>query len=68
MADVFSKKNMRTLSWIGGGLVPIVIGLWAAFVYFDQRGADKDKSPKQSADHGGVVIGGNAERTTINTR
>jgi hypothetical protein len=27
-------KNQKTLSWIGGGLVVVIAGLWAAFVYF----------------------------------
>src|SRR5262245_8572664 len=28
------KRNQQVLSWIGGGLVVVATGLWAAFVYF----------------------------------
>jgi hypothetical protein len=27
-------KNQNTFSWLGGGAVVIIAGLWAAFVYF----------------------------------
>lgn len=27
-------KNQKTLSWLGGGAVVVIAGLWAAFVYF----------------------------------
>ena len=27
-------KNQETLSWLGGGAVVVIAGLWAAFVYF----------------------------------
>lgn len=26
-------KNQKTLSWLGGGAVVVIAGLWAAFVY-----------------------------------
>jgi hypothetical protein len=26
-------ENQKTLSWIGGGAVVVIAGLWAAFVY-----------------------------------
>jgi hypothetical protein len=28
-----APKNQKTLSWIGGGLVVVIAGLWAVFVY-----------------------------------
>jgi hypothetical protein len=27
-------NNQKTLSWLGGGAVVVIAGLWAAFVYF----------------------------------
>ena len=29
-----SKKNREILGWLGGGIVVVIAGLWAAFVYF----------------------------------
>jgi TIR domain len=29
-----NPKNQKTLSWLGGGAVVVIAGLWAAFVYF----------------------------------
>jgi hypothetical protein len=26
-------KNQKTLSWLGGGAVVVIAGLWAAYVY-----------------------------------
>ena len=56
-ASFFSVENRRILSWIGGALVAVAVGLWTVFVYFDERGSDKNKG--QKADHG-VVIGRDA--------
>jgi hypothetical protein len=44
MASLWSflstSKNQKTLSWIGGGLVVVIAGLWAAFVYFNSPKSD----------------------------
>ena len=45
-------KNQKTLSWIGGGAVIAIAGLWAAFVYFFPPKNDAHGEPPTS----GVVI------------
>ena len=34
MGSLWSPGNRNTLSWLGGGAVVVITGLWAAFVYF----------------------------------
>ena len=41
--------NQKTLSWLGGGAVVIIAGLWAAFVYFFPP------KPEVAHDGGGAV-------------
>ena len=36
------SKNQKTLSWLGGGAVIVIAGLWAAFVYFFPLKKDGD--------------------------
>ena len=58
-------SNRTVLGWIGGGVVVVVGGLWAAFVYFVP--ASKPATPPASveANCGGVAVGGNVTGTTI---
>jgi hypothetical protein len=34
-------KNQKTLSWLGGGAVIVIAGLWGAFAYFSHRRASR---------------------------
>jgi hypothetical protein len=58
MTSLFSAENRRVLSWIGGALVAVAVGLWTVFIYFDQR-SSSEKNKGQTADHG-VAIGRDA--------
>ena len=40
-----APKNQKTLSWIGGGAVVVIAGLWAAFLNFFPLKSDT-KSPR----------------------
>jgi hypothetical protein len=65
------KGNQQVLGWLGGGMVVVAMGLWAAFVYFFPPGKSLEaKSPgpvSVQADHGSIAIGGNITGTTITT-
>ena len=37
-----SKKNREIIGWLGGGIVVVIAGLWAAFVYFFPLKKDGD--------------------------
>ena len=68
-AFVQDPGNCAVLSWVGGGIVVVIGGLWAAFQFF----ASKEKPKAQlgssvSASNGGVAAGRDIRDTTINTR
>jgi hypothetical protein len=51
-------SNQTVLSWIGGGIVVVAGGLWAASKFLFPK--EKDKSappPAVHADHGGFAAG-----------
>jgi hypothetical protein len=57
-------SNQAVLSWIGGGIVFVAGGLWAALKFFFPK--EKDKSappPAVHADHGGFAAGGTSAIT-----
>jgi hypothetical protein len=62
MASLWSflstSKNQKTLSWIGGGLVVVIAGLWAAFVYFNSPKSDA-AGGNCNITSGGIASGGN---------
>jgi hypothetical protein len=60
------KRNREVLGWLGGGLVVVATGLWAAIVYLvpPQKPAEPRPANVQ-ADCGGVAIGGSVTGTTI---
>jgi hypothetical protein len=63
---VRNKKNREILSWLGGGAVVLVAGIWAAIVYFFPAHKPSDLSPRDvQANCGSVAIGGNVSGTTI---
>jgi hypothetical protein len=65
------KRNQQVLSWIGGGLVVAVTGLWVAFVYFfpapksPETKSAEPMPPSVQADCGGVAIVGPVTGATI---
>jgi hypothetical protein len=40
-------NNQKTLSWLGGGAVVVIAGLWVAFVYFFPPKKDGESSGPQ---------------------
>jgi hypothetical protein len=68
-AFVQDLHNQAVLSWVGGGLVVVVGGLWTAFKFFAQK--DKlrtEPPPTVSASNGGVAAGRDIRNTKINAR
>jgi TIR domain-containing protein len=65
------KRNQQVLGWLGGGLVVVATGLWAAFVYFFPPGKSLEaKSPEPTppsvqANCGGIAIGRDVTGSTI---
>jgi hypothetical protein len=65
------KGNQQVLGWLGGGLVIVATGLWAAFVYFFPPGKSPEaKSPEPTppsvqANCGGIAIGRDVTGSTI---
>jgi len=61
-------KNQKTLSWLGGGLVVVIAGVWAAFVYFvpakDDHGGG---SNKVEASCGSAAVQGTMIGSSITT-
>jgi hypothetical protein len=50
--------NRALLGWIGGGIVVVVAGLWAAFTFFTSK--KKPLTPTVSANHGSIAAGRDA--------
>jgi hypothetical protein len=64
---VKNGKNREILSWLGGGLVVVIAGLWAAVVYlFPAHKPAEARGGDLNASCGSVAIGGNATGVTIN--
>jgi hypothetical protein len=55
--------NRDVLAWIGGGVVMVVGGLWAAIKFFSK----KEPKPSVQANNGGVAAGGSMIVNEINT-
>ena len=62
--------NQQVLTWIGGGLVVVVGGLWAAFTFFFPKKSESSSAPSRSvtADRGGIAAGGDIINNKIDTR
>jgi hypothetical protein len=69
------KRNQQVLGWLGGGLVIVATGLWAAFVYLFptpplkslEATSSKPTSPSVQAGPGGIAIGGNVTGSNVTT-
>jgi hypothetical protein len=61
---VGQKRNRDALGWIGGGLVVVTSGIWAAIVYVPHQ-QQEIRPTEVEARCGGVAIGGSANRSTI---
>ena len=58
------KRNQQVLAWLGGGLVIVATGVWAAIVYFFPL--EKARAPASvQAECGGVAVVGNVSGSTI---
>jgi hypothetical protein len=67
------RENQRTLSWLGGGSVVVIAGLWAAFVYIFPPKKDGESSKPQvkletsvTAGNCGFANNGTASGNTVN--
>lgn len=63
-----SKEKREIITWIGGGILLLVSGIWAVFLYFYPTNKNSN-SPASSinASAGGIAIGGNITNSNINT-
>jgi hypothetical protein len=62
------ESNRQVLGWLGGGLVALVIGAWAVFVYLFPPDADQDTHSTATVESRGGVSAGrdiNARDITI---
>ena len=62
------ESNRGVLAWIGGGVVVVVGGLWAAFKYVAERKKKEPPAPTISATNGGVAAGRDIRGSRIDTR
>jgi TIR domain len=66
-----NKRNRQVLGWLGGGLVVVATGLWAAFVYFfppvksPEAKSSEPTPPSVQANCGGIAIGRDVTGSTI---
>jgi hypothetical protein len=58
------ERNRVILSWLGGGAVVVIGGLWAAFVFF---AGDKPPPVPSCTGAGGVTVGRDVNGSTITT-
>jgi hypothetical protein len=66
------KRNQQVLGWLGGGLVVVATGLWAAFIYFfpplpapETTKSLEPTPPSVQANCGGIAIGRDVTGSTI---
>jgi TIR domain-containing protein len=63
------RRNQQVLGWLGGGLVVLATGLWAAFVYFlppvKEAKSPEPTPPSVQANCGGIAIGRDVTGSTI---
>jgi hypothetical protein len=57
--------NQAVLTWIGGGIVVVAGGIWAAVKFFAKRD-DGDAKPSVKAEGGSVAAGRDIKNSPIN--
>ena len=55
------------ITWIGGGLVVVVGGVWAVVKFFAKKESGAGAALSVRADRGGVAAGGSISNSPINT-
>jgi hypothetical protein len=61
-------ENRAIISWIGGGAVVIIGGLWAMIKFLLSSGRQRQPSQSISASEGGVAAGRDIREAKIHTR
>jgi hypothetical protein len=67
-AIVRKKSNREIISWLGGGAIIAIGGLWALFVYvFPPKPPEDRDKPRLAieATNGGIAIGGNVTNSNV---
>ncbi len=59
--------NREVITWIGGGLVVVVGGVWAVVKFFTKKENGPGPALHVRADRGGVAAGGSISNSRINT-
>jgi len=59
--------NREVITWIGGGLVVVVGGVWAVVKFFAKKESGAGAALSVRADRGGVAAGGSISNSPINT-
>ena len=59
--------NREVITWIGGGLVVVVGGVWAVVKFFAKKESGAGAALSVRADRGGVAAGGSISNSSINT-
>jgi len=59
--------NREVITWIGGGLVVVIGGIWAVVKFFARKESGAGAAPSVRADRGSVAAGGNISNSPINT-
>ena len=60
--------NRAVLSWVGGGMVVVVGGIWAVVKFFFKKDDNRGAKPGVSAEGGSVAIGGDNRNSPISIR
>jgi hypothetical protein len=63
--DIRNKGNRELFGWLGGGLVVVIGGLWAAYTYFHPK--PEGGAVKVEASCGSFAMNGNITGSTVTT-
>ena len=72
MPDAFlsflkDTSNQQVLTWLGGGLVVVIGGLWTVVKFFAKKGGSGEAASSVRVGRGGVAAGRDISNSTINT-
>jgi hypothetical protein len=60
LAFLGAKKNRDLIAWLGGGIVIVIAGLWAVFVYlYPPKGDGGGSASNCNISTGGIASGNN---------